>query len=82
MKWSKEKLSHPAEDNNKVSEEYGVYLVAFFVLFSMIMILLYIFIICCGFYKSLNEARKVNRYVDEEYPRKLYRSQSSPVDEV
>ena len=80
MKWSKEKVYHPSEDNDKVSEEYGVYLIVFFVVFSMIMILLYIFIICWGFYKSLNEARKVNRY--EENHRKLYRSQSCPVDEV
>ena len=79
MKWSKERVFHPSEDN-KVSEEYGVYLIVFFAVFSMIMILLYIFIICFGFYKSLNEARKINRY--EENPRKLYRSHSSLVDEV
>ena len=80
MKWSKERVNHPSEDN-KISEEYGVYLIVFFVLFSMILILLYIVIICCGFYKSLNEAsRKVSRY--EENQRKLSRSQSCPVDEV
>ena len=80
MKWSKERVHHPSEDE-KVSEEYGVYLIVFFVVFSMIMILLYIFIICFGFYQSLNEARKVNnRY--EENSRKLYRSQSCPVEEV
>ena len=80
MKWSKERLYHPSEEK-KISEEYGAYVIIFFVVFSMILILLYIFIICYGFYKSLNEAsRKVSRY--EENQRKLYRSQSCPMDEV
>ena len=70
MKWAKERVYNPPE-NDQLSEEYGLYLIIFFAIFSAIMIGLYILIICCGFYKSLNETS-----------RKVYRDYSCPREEV
>ena len=53
MKYVKERINLPSE-NNDIYEEYGLYLILFFVTFSVIMVGLYIYsllVICCEFYK-------------------------------
>lgn len=70
MKYAKERDNLPSEEND-LSEVYGLYLILFFVIFSVIMIGLYILIICCGFYKSWNEAS-----------RNVYRTPTCQMEEV
>ena len=70
MKYVKERDNLPSEDND-LSEVYGLYLILFFVIFSVVMIGLYCLIICYGFYQSLKAPS-----------RNVYRTPTCQMEEV
>ena len=62
LKWKTDRKVQEDNNEDKLSDDTYFYLLIFFVIFSFLMIGLYVLIICLGFYRSMTEtARKVSR---------------------
>ena len=67
LKWQTDRKVHELE-SDKLSDDAYFYMILFFLLFTVIMIGLYVVIICLGFYKSVTDtSRKVEREDSAEY---------------
>ena len=62
LKWKTDRKVQEDNNEDKLSDDTYFYLLIFFVIFSFLMIGLYVLIICLGFYRSMTDtARKVSR---------------------
>ena len=62
LKWKTDRKAPEDNNDGKLSDDAYFYILLFFVIFSFLMIGLYVLIICLGFYRSMTEtARKVSR---------------------
>ena len=62
LKWKTDRKVQEDNNEDKLSDDTYFYLLIFFVIFSFLMIGLYMLIICIGFYRSMTDtARKVSR---------------------
>ena len=62
LKWKTDRKAPEEHGDGKLSDDAYFYLLLFFILFSFLMIGLYVLIICLGFYRSMTDtARKVSR---------------------
>ena len=62
LKWKTDRKVQEDNNEDKLSDDTYFYLLIFFVIFSFLMIGLYVLIICIGFYRSMTDtARKVSR---------------------
>ena len=62
LKWKTDRKAPEDINDGKLSDDAYFYILLFFVIFSFLMIGLYVLIICLGFYRSMTEtARKVSR---------------------
>ena len=67
LKWQTNRKVHEIE-SDKLSDDAYFYMIIFFLIFTVIMIGLYVVIICIGFYKSVKDtSRKVEREDSTEY---------------
>ena len=62
LRWQTDRKPPAAAGNDRLSDDAYFYLLLFFVVFSFVMIGLYVLIMCVGFYRSMTDtARKVSR---------------------
>ena len=62
LKWKTDRRAPEDNIDGNLSDDTYFYLLIFFVIFSFLMIGLYVMIICIGFYRSMTDtARKVSR---------------------
>ena len=62
LKWKTDRKVQEDNNEDKLSDDTYFYLLIFFVIFSFLMIGLYVLINCIGFYRSMTDtARKVSR---------------------
>ena len=67
LKWQTNRKVHEIESDT-LSDDAYFYMIIFFLIFTVIMIGLYVVIICIGFYKSVKDtSRKVEREDSTEY---------------